>query len=380
MILIYSDHPTVSWWIKNLNLSQEYSLVEDFEFFKNKAVDFKIVFTKGRTFDYTNPLINDNEKLVDTINFYSNYSDLIFCFDTEIHDFHLDIWQKHNHSKVYWITSGLTNTNNFFQNVIPWMYFFESTAALYKSHLANKLNSLTYNYDKELYFDVLLGRTRNHRTFVYQEIINNKIEDICYLSYMKSDHPIHYKNFWDKFFWESDVEKNVTKQVKGTEQEINYHGNLIPVSRIIPVEIYNRSTYSIIAETNYNNMYSFYTEKTAKPLIAKRAFIMFSGYKMLENLKKLGFKTFDVIIDESYDSIENNEERWKNAFKQVLNLQTLDRKYVIDSLKNVFEHNQNHIMNTNWMKLSLNHISKVIYSKLNIKDNLISLTLDKINE
>jgi hypothetical protein len=58
------------------------------------------------------------------------------------------------------------------------------------------------------------------------------------------------------------------------------------------------------------------TEKTAKPIWAKRLFVMFGTPGFLKKLHELGFKTFDHVIDESYDSMLNaqqNEDMQKLA-------------------------------------------------------------------
>jgi hypothetical protein len=361
MLLIFSDYHVVDHWIANLELQEPYEICHSLEdYIARENVD-KIAFTKGRTFDSSDPIMHDNQKFADFINKLSSVSRLVFSFDTEMHDFHLDIYSACHKNNIYWITSGFFNNLNYSNNIISWMYFFESTARSYKNDFNYKLKELITNYNKPLLFDALLGLPRLHRNFVYNQIKKFGLENKCVLSYQYTGSIQDYQKFWENFIWEPNIVKTSYGQA-GTEQICSYDGISIELSKIIPIKIYNRSAYSIVAETNYNNDYSFYTEKTAKPLIAKRIFVMFSGHKMLENLKKLGFKTFDRIIDESYDSIENNEERWTAAFEQILRLGEMNQETVYSTVYDVLEHNHNHIMNIDWMQQTIEKIKSVIYS------------------
>jgi hypothetical protein len=68
---------------------------------------------------------------------------------------------------------------------------------------------------------------------------------------------------------------------------------------------YSHSAYNIVSETLINEEI-FITEKIWKPIIAQQMFVVHGRQHYLKNLRELGFKTFDGIIDESYDN-ESNE-------------------------------------------------------------------------
>jgi hypothetical protein len=128
----------------------------------------------------------------------------------------------------------------------------------------------------------------------------------------------------------------------------------------LPIEIYNQTAYSVVAETGYQNWYSFFTEKTAKPMMARRLFVMFSGQNFLHNLRSLGFRTFDTVIDESYDRIRNDQERWSAAFEQVQRLCEMDQQEVFEKIAPVVEHNYNLLMNTDWTQHMLTQLQEKI--------------------
>ena len=122
----------------------------------------------------------------------------------------------------------------------------------------------------------------------------------------------------------------------------NYY---LQMAEIIPTNIYNQSNYSIIAETNPSStVFSFFSEKTFKPILCKRLFIAVTNRYYLRSLRELGFKTFDGIIDESYDLIEDDQLRWTTAMKQLEWLYEQDTVDIINKIHVILEYNFHHLM------------------------------------
>jgi len=230
---------------------------------------------------------------------------------------------------------------------------------MFYSNILFKLQELNHNRTTPLYFDALLGQIRPHRDFLYQQIKDNNLQNKIKLTYLNpflNDNSI-------KFEWDSNINKlevEHTEHLIITWQQVSYHGQQQPLSRVIPIDVYNQTAYSIIAETGFENFYSFYTEKTAKALLAKRLFVMFSGYKFLENLQQIGFQTFGNVIDESYDQIPDNQQRWSAAFEQVKKLCNMDQQEVFKKINPVVEHNYSLLMNTDWDQHMMNQIQQKI--------------------
>ena len=130
---------------------------------------------------------------------------------------------------------------------------------------------------------------------------------------------------------------------------VKYQDDIVNISKIIPTKIYNQTAYSIVTETNAENDFTFYTEKIVKPILAKRLFIVIAGYNYLKNLRSLGFKTFDGIIDESYDSIEDNITRYNAACREIQKLSLLPQQEVLDKIKPIVEHNKEVMLETDWL-------------------------------
>ena len=124
----------------------------------------------------------------------------------------------------------------------------------------------------------------------------------------------------------------------------------IRYSDIIDPDIYNQTQYSAMIETTVHNDFAMFSEKEAKPIIAKRPFVIFGSMKHLEAFRSLGFKTFDKVIDESYDMIEDKEQRWVATLDSMQKLSLLDPVDVYRQLADVLEHNRQHFETHDWKR------------------------------
>jgi hypothetical protein len=75
------------------------------------------------------------------------------------------------------------------------------------------------------------------------------------------------------------------------------------------------------------------TEKIYKPILLKRPFIVYGMPNILSMLRKEGFRTFDGIIDESYDNIIDPDERRLSLVKEIVRLNNLNKVEFEDVLK-----------------------------------------------
>ena len=83
--------------------------------------------------------------------------------------------------------------------------------------------------------------------------------------------------------------------------------------------LYAESYFNVVLETMIdidNSGGQFITEKTFKPIFNNQFFVVVSSAGHLGHLRDLGYQTFGRCIDESYDSITNNQDR----FEAVLDL------------------------------------------------------------
>ena len=81
-------------------------------------------------------------------------------------------------------------------------------------------------------------------------------------------------------------------------------------------DLYNDSYFNIVLETMIdidNSGGQFITEKTFKPIFNNQFFVAVSSHNHMAHLRELGYQTFGRVIDEHYDTIENNQERFESV-------------------------------------------------------------------
>lgn len=359
MILIHSDSQIIDEeWIPRIQFPEPYVITHSIEEYIASPEEHKIAFTTHRLhvdWQSDHPAYRGFE---DKINALSAASRFVFTFESELHNFHWQIWEKCHHDNVYWVVPGQVNDAEAMnKNIIFWGDWFKTTSRIYHE-LPNKLAEITPFVVKPRYFDALLGSPKPHRDFVANSVKANNLEDKFIMTYGgKWDDSTFYAK--DYFIWEPGTEV-VGEMQPGTAGPCMYYGIWTGLSRIIPIQVFNDTAYSIVAETDHDNTLSFFSEKTAKPMIARRLFVVFTGYKFLHNLRNLGFKTFGNVIDESYDLIFDDNERYAAAFEQVKKLCAMDQAEVYDAIKDTVEHNFNIVMNRNWTQFGADQITRVV--------------------
>ena len=269
-----------------------------------------------------------------------------FVFCSELHQVTVEQLNCVDRPNVSIFIAGKLNYNFKNAQVNTWMDWFVTSTYFYKTINPYLLDTkLDYFGNKAKIFDVLLGCRRDHRTTVQNYIIAHKLEsDVVMTYHQKWSQDLRLSN---QYITE-DEGVEYTDHPNHTIQWVKYYGHKMSMSQVVPIKIYNQTYYSLVAETNAVNEFNFYTEKIVKPILAKRLFIVTAGQNYLKNLRSFGFKTFANVIDESYDQESNNELRWQMALDQLEYLCNQDPQKVLQNIKDIVEHNQQLMLNTNW--------------------------------
>ncbi len=84
------------------------------------------------------------------------------------------------------------------------------------------------------------------------------------------------------------------------------------------------------------------TEKTYKPILLKRPFLVYGIPNILSMLHKEGFRTFDGIIDETYDNIKDEHERRKaiiTEIKRINSLSSIEFEGLLSKCRSICQYN-----------------------------------------
>ena len=122
-------------------------------------------------------------------------------------------------------------------------------------------------------------------------------------------------------------------------------------------EHYTNSYLNIVLESHMDVDQSngvFLTEKTFKPIKHAQMFVIFGAQGSLQLLRDMGYKTFEHVIDNKYDDIENTTERWKKAMDTVITILERSNSEIHDMYlrcKDDLIHNQTVFNNTKHKRL-----------------------------
>lgn len=137
---------------------------------------------------------------------------------------------------------------------------------------------------------------------------------------------------------------------------------------IIPESEY----YSSINKNGYFDDMIHLSEKTFRCLFYGVPFILISSKNSLNTIKELGFKTYESLIDESYDSMDD-DVRMDSAIKSA---ECLLKLYDSSELKSIVEYNKDLIYNDLYrrnvfLKFVIHPLKKYIVSTKNTGNDLI---------
>jgi hypothetical protein len=324
----------------NFPNSRFYHSVDDFK--KNTDL-FKIAVIPQNTSD------GDYSQVMQ----FKDFSDVVIVGDGEFHEWHPLNDDEYSWKNIYWYGPGYTKKNN--EYIIPFQQHLNKMQKLYQTpRVRDQLSRLNPYQSKSISFDALLGRPRPSRVFIMEQIQAHGLESKIINSMFPSNDYSHWYQSMEQlpgFVWEDDYVYADSQDVNRINSNINYYGTVASLGNIIPISTYNQAAFSILSETEHNNSVYMLTEKTAKVTIGRRVFVAFAGQGFLQLVHDLGFQTFDGIIDESYDLIENDQDRWQAAFDQVIKLCNSDQMDILSQARPTLEHNYNIIMNYPWQEV-----------------------------
>lgn len=287
-------------------------------------------------------------------------ADRVIILGSELHPEIIKFIRKYDKAKIWYFTCGIIQNPKLLNcHTFKMLDWFITSTHFYKNVRPSTLLELNPYEVKPLMFDALLGRKKPHRTQAY-EYINNNLADQGITTYINDYHVGVDGTDEKKWIWETKGLANY-EDAHWTVDRVKYYGYGMSLSQVIPINIYNQTAYSLVCETNFENDYVFYTEKTVKPILARRLFIMLSHQHALAQLRELGFKTFHGIIDESYDDIEPAIQRHAAALEQLSWLCQQDQRTILDRCRPVVEHNFNLMYASDWYHEFRGTVSRLLF-------------------
>jgi hypothetical protein len=233
----------------------------------------------------------------------------------------------------------------------------------YEENLAamSQLNDLYTTTHKPYKFLFLNGRARPHRKYLYERFRQSGTLEQSLWTMLESRPSISrcFRIMQDNvnlMATASDLKWLPTEYE--VEQYQNAKINPGPANRtLIKHELFNNTwgeiylkvkpyadTYfSLVTETVFEQPWPFRTEKIAKPIAIGHPFIVAANPGYYRDLHRLGFQTFGHVIDESFDAIENHQDRMDRIITVVEDLCQQDLALFQKECYNVCKYNQQHL-------------------------------------
>lgn len=118
-------------------------------------------------------------------------------------------------------------------------------------------------------------------------------------------------------------------------------------------DIYKNSLVSVVTESHFVEKDMFLTEKIFKPIVAGHPFILLGSWRMLEALRRLGYRTDFDMFDDSYDNIFSNSDRFAAVHDQLIKWVSFSRDEKEKSIHKSMDaiiHNQELFKKSNHVK------------------------------
>jgi hypothetical protein len=230
----------------------------------------------------------------------------------------------------------------------------ENTQALSRSQ------EIYTKIDKPYRFLFLNGRTRTHRKYLMERFRLSGLLDQSLWSwldltvgYSKDIRLIH--NGVDLIgqphavkllpsHYEYETYKDKIQDFKSDKQFVKYDlfdnewGEIY-----INSDAYIDTYFSVVTETVFDYPYSFRTEKIWKPVAMAHPWIAVANQGYYRDMHNLGFRSFGHLIDESFDQIENNQDRIDRIGQVVEDLCRQDLAQFLKECYTVCKYNQQHL-------------------------------------
>jgi len=251
--------------------------------------------------------------------------------------------------------------------------FLSKTAAC--SHTGFNFPLLTFDKENiKTLFHSHIGRPREHRCMLIDYLSKEGLFDYSTMSYViniseyiGSNNKEHIDGYFKYKYWTET--KLIDSSDKGVETAFidNYAK---------PGEQYINSLFDLVQETSPDHI--FWTEKTWKPVLYEKPFIIWGAPKINSRLKEFGFKLFDSVVDYSFDEIEDTEERAKALVSELKRLSSGNYQQMYSDMRDVCETNRKQAIEIIYNEKSERPIFSQI-SKLTSRFSQLIFNFDELN-
>lgn len=233
-------------------------------------------------------------------------------------------------------------------------------------------NSLTYDLDSgfekdfNIYTRAWTG-SREYRLKFLELVSNYNINTNSNIFFNPADNEIHYSQYTPKEKkWKVNnntidkLDYDVTRQAT-SDMSARYNS-----------EDFQSSAIDVVLETVFDKNKIHLTEKILRPIACGKPFILVAENGALEYLRSYGFKTFGNLIDESYGTISNPEDRLSaivHTMKKISDLSVSEKTELFAQMHEIAQENKKWFFSDDFFNLINTELRQNLHAALEALDN-----------
>jgi hypothetical protein len=200
-----------------------------------------------------------------------------------------------------------------------------------------------YSHDFLIYNRAWSG-TREYRLKFAELLIESRLTQHCKMGFSTSDEQTDYRQF---------AFKNQNFSIINQQMHEYFFDNQTPSNASADYNSvdYQTCAIEVVLETLFDDTRHHLTEKILRPIACGQPFILAATPGSLGYLRSYGFKTFDGIIDESYDLIKDPIIRLNaivKIMKDIAQMPTDKKNQMIQDLREISKYNQERFFSDNF--------------------------------
>jgi hypothetical protein len=262
----------------------------------------------------------------------TNHYDRTILLHSEKHSTHVARYSQQGYVPVYYWSHGVI--------ALDWFRYAEHDPKL-------KFDPTKIQQDFLIYNRAWSG-TREYRLCFTEQLIQNHLYNNCRMSF----------NSWDSGYYGQHQFVNPEFQLTNFNLDNYFPANTHPssVSADYCSDDYVGTGIEIVLETLFDDSRWHLTEKSLRPIACGKPFVLMATPGSLQYLRQYGFKTFDGLIDETYDTIKNSRQRLQaviTEMKRISNLPVQQKTKLLSELDSIARFNK-HLFFTSFFDIIVN--------------------------
>jgi hypothetical protein len=282
---------------------------EPLDFNRYSFKDFQKIIKKQHQ-EYREKFQIENIDRQSVVNYYAhlglrglarpiNHYDHTLLLHSEKNSLHVSQYSQKGYIPVYYWSHGMI--------ALDWFRYAEHDPKLQLDPVKIQKDFLIYNR--------AWAGTREYRLCFAEQLVQNHLHDNCKMSF----------NSCDGGYYGQHQFVNPEFQITNFNLPNFFPINTHPASASADycVEDYVSTGIEIVLETLFDDHRWHLTEKSLRPIACGKPFVLMATPGSLQYLRQYGFKTFDGLIDETYDSIQNPKQRLQAVIAEMKRISVL---------------------------------------------------------